>query len=455
MVDLSIINPRISVISSPPISNISSPPSATVVDGVFRIKTIAREYFQWVGVCASTAVTGAATLVKKIQKFPYRASIITGLLLAITYIAIKSSKRNSQIIDINNIRKALGERTCFKMQKTENYKYRRILTIDGGGVRGIMSVRILQKIEALAEKPIAELFDCFAGVSTGALIVSMLVAPEDTTPTGQPRYSPKDVFDFFFEDAPRIFKYSYWQRLKTLFGLVGPKYSNTQLCSVLNDKVKDLKLGDALKPISIPIGSLEKHVPFTFSSNKTANFLWKDVLIATTAAPTYFSPYFFQSLDKSQQFTGIDGGMTGTNPVYAGLSLAASLKPEGSSSSNASSSPLQGSTDNVIMVSLGTGMNFPPKGHSIVNNGILGYMFRGEFFKDVFDLPNQQAAQTVEQLIPENQYSRMEFSIPSNREAFDNPSVENLKALLDIADAWIKENEQDLKDLVAKLIEKA
>ena len=79
-----------------------------------------------------------------------------------------------------------------------------VLTIDGGGVRGIISARLLQEVEKRTDKPIAELYDLVAGVSTGAILAGSLTAPSAEDPT-KPRFSAKDMVDFYLSYAKEIF----------------------------------------------------------------------------------------------------------------------------------------------------------------------------------------------------------------------------------------------------------
>ena len=62
----------------------------------------------------------------------------------------------------------------------------RILSIDGGGIRGLLPVMVLAELERRTDKPIADMFDFIAGTSTGALLALGLTVPDEA---GRPRYS--------------------------------------------------------------------------------------------------------------------------------------------------------------------------------------------------------------------------------------------------------------------------
>ena len=77
---------------------------------------------------------------------------------------------------------------------SSRHKQFRILSVDGGGVRGVIPARILQAIEEQTAKSISELFDLVIGTSTGGLVVLALVTPnKDGTPT----YKAADLVKFY------------------------------------------------------------------------------------------------------------------------------------------------------------------------------------------------------------------------------------------------------------------
>ena len=90
---------------------------------------------------------------------------------------------------------------------TSNKKFR-ILSIDGGGVRGIIPARILQAIEEKTGKPVSELFDLVIGNSTGGLIALGLLTPNEE---GNPKYKAADLVKFYKDKTPIIFESS-WKR---------------------------------------------------------------------------------------------------------------------------------------------------------------------------------------------------------------------------------------------------
>ena len=84
-----------------------------------------------------------------------------------------------------------------------------ILSIDGGGIRGIIPAKILEFLESELQKldgedaRIADYFDVIAGTSTGGLVTAMLTAPDANN---RPIYAAKDIAPFYVEHGPKIFQ---------------------------------------------------------------------------------------------------------------------------------------------------------------------------------------------------------------------------------------------------------
>ena len=92
----------------------------------------------------------------------------------------------------------------------------RILSIDGGGIRGIIPARILQEIEETTGKAVAELFDLIAGTSTGGILALGLTKRAEN---GRPEYAAADLVELCEAEGPRIFNRSTWHSLKGLNNL--------------------------------------------------------------------------------------------------------------------------------------------------------------------------------------------------------------------------------------------
>lgn len=198
------------------------------------------------------------------------------------------------------------ERSGFK-KKRETNQYN-ILSIDGGGIRGIIPAMILCEIEkAVGVKTVGSIFDCFIGTSIGG-ILSMACAVSKT----EELISAYDVFGKFLFHAKEIFSKG------NVFTWIGPKYDNSNLKKLCVDLFDDKKIGSVKKDVFITATQLKNKTLTLFSSieaklNKFKDCRIVDALMATTAAPTYFQPYEMAN-NKNKKF--VDGGLQANSPVF-------------------------------------------------------------------------------------------------------------------------------------------
>src|ERR1700710_906092 len=93
----------------------------------------------------------------------------------------------------------------------------RILSISGGGSRGIIPSLILLRLEQMTGRHATELFDLFIGTSTGAMITSVLNIPKEksTDEKKEPKYNAKDLLDVYIKEGPIVFESSMWKKMTT------------------------------------------------------------------------------------------------------------------------------------------------------------------------------------------------------------------------------------------------
>ncbi|KAF3777041.1 hypothetical protein EJ110_NYTH46986 [Nymphaea thermarum] len=189
-----------------------------------------------------------------------------------------------------------------------------ILSIDGGGVRGIIPGAILRFLESELQKldgenaRIADYFDVIAGTSTVGLVTAMLTAPGADN---RPLYAAKDIIPFYLENCPKISppgptftisRSSHRQLeragygissdpLKPIAGLTGPKYDGKYLHKLVQDKLGDTKLHQTLTNVVIPTFSIKYLQPLKRDPTKDA--LLSDICISTSAAPTFLPAHHY------------------------------------------------------------------------------------------------------------------------------------------------------------------
>ncbi|KAL5712680.1 hypothetical protein ACHQM5_014826 [Ranunculus cassubicifolius] len=219
--------------------------------------------------------------------------------------------------------------------KTPN-KLVTLLSIDGGGIRGIIPGIVLAFLESKLQEldgedaRIADYFDLIAGTSTGGLLTTMITAPDKNN---RPLYAAKDITNFYSQHGPNIFpqnaKTMILGPIKSLVGAIaGPKYNGKYLRSTLKELLGPTKLDQTLTNILITAFDIRLLQPILFTTHEAKrkvqmNPLLSDVCVGTSAAPTYLPAHYFETKDangKTCVFDLIDGGVAANNPTNVAMS---------------------------------------------------------------------------------------------------------------------------------------
>ncbi|MEJ7709612.1 MAG: patatin-like phospholipase family protein [Pyrinomonadaceae bacterium] len=207
------------------------------------------------------------------------------------------------------------------MDQTRAQKY--LLSIDGGGVRGIIPVLALVKLEQATGLLCRQIFSFVAGTSTGAVIASAIAA-------GVPA---SRILDFYLKRSLDVFPKRPWNTIKRVF--TGSIYSTEKLRNVLADQLgpaKEWSINDSPVDLLITAKRVADGMPWyfvrdnPFNSGCTGSFKPLDCVTASSAAPTYFQPWNSDetiagnATGRERLGALIDGGVGVTgNPVYRGL----------------------------------------------------------------------------------------------------------------------------------------
>jgi patatin-like phospholipase/acyl hydrolase len=209
-----------------------------------------------------------------------------------------------------------------------------ILSIDGGGIRGIIPAMILAEIERRTGYRIAQMFDLIAGTSTGGVLALGLTLPQNAE-IKRPKFKASQLVSFYEEDGREVF-HSFWQNVTSLHGLLDEKYPSERLERVLRKYMgDDTKLSEALTEVLITSYEIESCRPFFFTrrkarAKKTSRLnprMW-EVARCTSAAPTYFSPFQIKRARSSNlpPLTLIDAGVFVNNPALCAYAEAVSMQ---------------------------------------------------------------------------------------------------------------------------------
>jgi patatin-like phospholipase/acyl hydrolase len=318
----------------------------------------------------------------------------------------------------------------------------KILSIDGGGIRGIIPALILAEIERRTKRPIAELFDLIAGTSTGGIIALGLTKPGAGN---QPQYSAQEIAQLYESDGSTIFSRSIWHRLYAAGSFLEEKYPSSGIESVLDKYFGEARLKDALTNVLISSYELEKRFPFFFKSSRAKlyvdhDFPMKKVARATSAAPTYFEPLKLEAQESPGYYALIDGGVYANNPAMCGYVEAVSTQNE----------PCE-----FLVVSLGTGELTRPIPYEDAKDWGLA-MWAQPILNVVFDGVSDTVDYQLQQLLPSGQddrkrYYRFEIALEIGNDNMDDASQTNLFALKALAKRVIGQHNDDLSQLCEQL----
>jgi hypothetical protein len=138
----------------------------------------------------------------------------------------------------------------------------KVLSIDGGGLRGIIPAMVLAEIEERTGRPIAEkTFDLIAGTSTGGILALGLTMPGDD---GKPRYTAKELVRLYEEQGARIFSH----RANAIGGIFEERYPSEGMEGVLEDYFGEARLKDALTRVFVTSYDIQLRVPFFFRARQ-------------------------------------------------------------------------------------------------------------------------------------------------------------------------------------------
>lgn len=200
---------------------------------------------------------------------------------------------------------------------------RRILSIDGGGIKGVLPAAFLATVEDITGKRIVDYFDLIAGTSTGGIIALGLGLG----------LTAREILTFYEKEGPKIFLQpdhdaengiSFWQRIKKICrqktrsarGLLFCKYDHQTLLEAVEKVFDQRTLAESCTRLIIPAFDRQRREVHVFKTAHHPRFVldWRervvDVAMATAAAPTYLPSYSLES-----GISLVDGGIWANNPV--------------------------------------------------------------------------------------------------------------------------------------------
>ncbi|USD22551.1 patatin-like phospholipase family protein [Microbulbifer variabilis] len=326
----------------------------------------------------------------------------------------------------------------------------RILSIDGGGIRGILPGEILVSLEEKLKKEsknpdarIGDYFDLIAGTSTGAILGAAYICPNKK---GKPKFSAREVANIYLEEGDDIFDVQFLQFLRTVGGIRDEKYSAHELERVLKYYFKKIKLSELLKPtcfVSYDIKN-RKQIIFRQHCAKTGSedFLVRDLLRGSSAAPTYFEAARIRpQLPFKTKYVLVDGGMVANDPALCAYSEA--IKFSG-----------VGGIEDMVIVSLGTGKKLREYYYQEVKDfGLYGWS------RPVVDIAlngNSQMTdyhlEKIASTVKGRQYYRIEPLLFDAEKEMDSATPENLNNLKEAGKKNADEFDSVLEEIAEILV---
>ncbi|MDN3905736.1 patatin-like phospholipase family protein [Arthrobacter sp. YD2] len=317
----------------------------------------------------------------------------------------------------------------------------RILSIDGGGIRGIIPLTWLMALEEQTGQRTAELFDLVVGTSAGGMAALALVSPQHNGHG----YSAEEVRRLNLDSASQVFPRFPGHPAHAAAPAGAPRYSAEPLKHYLDEALGDLPLSAAVRPVAVTTCDLAHTEALHFAGGGLEPSVLGDAPMAlaaqaTASLPRYFPAVPFTDTEGTARQL-VDGGLAADDPALLGYSLGTVL-PE--------------AVDGVLMVSLGTGTS--------AGNRNAGLRLGAEQTQQTPELqvlekdlsmvlsgPGQVARDCLE-LILGDRYVRIQTELlPDASHDSDNADEENLQRLIATAERMVRDTAADL-DRLARLL---
>lgn len=309
----------------------------------------------------------------------------------------------------------------------------RILALDGGGVRGIIESYILKKIEFETGSSIKDMFHLIAGTSIGGILACALSLPlgKGNPKTDMPKFSASQIYDLFYANSKNMFKKNYF----SCYGWFGTKYHTRPLESFIDSIVENHIFQHTTTNIIVPTYDMTMQNTKIFKSwDNSELFLMKDVMLATSAAPTYFKPrkIFPLNTKKHMGYNLLDGGVVANNPSGCAISCIKEFNQ----------------FVDIDLISIGTGYNVAPMRYSTMKNaGLI------KWAKELPGLTIDSQAYSIEAAIEpicKNYYRYTPF-LDSKNINMDDVSANNIKALIASAERMIFATQNEFYQMIQLL----
>ncbi|BBF45140.1 patatin-like protein [Lachnospiraceae bacterium KM106-2] len=325
-------------------------------------------------------------------------------------------------------------------------KYR-ILTIDGGGMRGIISAIILVELERQLKRfsgnsnaRISDYFEMFGCTSAGSIIGALLLCPDERK---RPKYSAKDTYDLFFTKRKEVFK----RRNRMPLHIVqGTKYENEAFSRLLYEYLGDLRLSQMLCPCVMTSYDTWGRKPVLFNSKEamqygTDDYYVRNIVLASTAAPTYFPPVH-EEVDGRMEECLIDGGAVANNPALYTLLEAIRVSK-------------QLKYEDIYLFSVGNICNRNRYSYSDIKKcGLLGWSkpFLDIFVDSSIENTDYQLKAMFKAWGIKDQYLRIEMETEDDIPELDRIDKKSVERMIVFGDEMVRRQRREIADFARMIV---
>jgi patatin-like phospholipase/acyl hydrolase len=327
-----------------------------------------------------------------------------------------------------------------------------VLSLDGGGIRGIVPGVVLGAIEHRTGRRIAQLFDLIAGTSTGGILALGCAVPGDDGDT--PRYAADDLLELYTDHGGQLFTRHLLDRVESIEGVIRPKYAAGPIEALLKEYFGDAMMSHGLTELAVTSYDVFASRPFFFKRRyPLQNAVWDcemwKAARATSAAPTYFpalhlDPFPTRPPDPPDtQHELVDGGVYVNDPAVCAYVEALELWPD--------------MTD-VVVCSIGTGNKRMRARTDLHDAGIAGWApaILDTVFDGVADAVDYQMVRICRHDDGLQRYFRLQADIPDRMSAaMDDATPAHLAALTQLGRSLVEHESAQIDALCALLGERA
>ncbi|CAF0983742.1 unnamed protein product [Adineta steineri] len=310
-----------------------------------------------------------------------------------------------------------------------------ILSIDGGGIRGLIPAVWINELERRVGLKSCSMFHMMAGTSTGAVIAAGLSCPASNSVT-LPRYTATEIVELYTIHSSEVFSR---ERFRIPSFISSPKYTDKGRKRLFNSYFENTRLSQALTGLVITAvrsGSTGTDLFRRSESliDRSKDYKLADILMCSTAAPTYFQPYNLENT------AFVDGGVQANNPAMIAYTEACNNGVN---------------RDNIFIVSLGTGDYVPDPLHPNANRNLLFWLTnKDSVLKVIFDGPQNNIDYQLNIILGTEKYHRWQVWL-EDPIALDDIRKETLDKLIELARAHFEEMDaSDSNNRLGKLIER-